>query len=63
MISDAENEPNLNTDRLVSDIRGLNDQDGPKKGKNFNSRKIQKSDDFKVTFAYTSKNQSVDLDQ
>ena len=59
---DAETTENLNTDRLMNEIRDC-DQIAQRKGRNFNSRKTQKSDEFKITFACASKKASMDLDQ
>jgi len=59
---DAPDEGKLNTERLMDQIRSIGKVEESNKGRNFHSRKPQKSEDFKITFAYTSKKLSVDMD-
>ena len=64
--TEYEDQTNLNTDRLIEDLRSQNNatqvsRNNQKAAKNFESHVPQKSDDFKITFAYTSKKSSTDF--
>lgn len=55
-------EKELNTDRLMTNIRHETVAKQQVKGRNLNSHKPQQSDEFKVTFAYQSKKSSLNMD-